>query len=99
MKQMSFDEAKRLSMIKWDMLSRGFRISELDSNEEIRLLIANCGFCERHQQYCENCEFGKAAGICQSPDSLFGKWRTASVEERPLVAKEILTLILCIKEN
>jgi len=99
MTQLSLKEAKRLSIIKWEAhVKAGGYCYPLPI--ELRNLKAGCGFCERwlkeatDRSKCKNCEFGKLAGICFEPDSLFCKWN-----EDLETATEILNIIKSIPDE
>lgn len=98
--QLSFQEAKRLSIKKWKMhVDAGGFCDGVDNDNELKHLPCNCGFCERWMRIsCDNCEFGKIAGVCQSEgySDLYSKWTMCfSVES----AQKILDTIINLEEN
>lgn len=103
-KKISFEEAKRLSILRWQAI--------VDHNpvpEECKNITCFCGFCERHdfQLYneinleCNDCEFGKAAGKCTNDDSLYGLWTLLDEEddEYKTQSLKILDVIKSLEEN
>ena len=83
-KQLSFSEAKRLSILKWEHIvkANGAYCFPLECTN----LICYCGFCERwdwqgNQEVCETqCELGMQIGVCCDNGSLYKKWHY----ERPV---------------
>ena len=73
MTQPSLKEAKRLSIIKWEAHVKAGG-DEWHYPSEIRSLCCHCGFCERWNMECEQCEFGKIAGDCTKNSSLYSLW-------------------------
>lgn len=90
--QLSLKEAKRLSIIKWEILadesktaaSKGYDIRH---HPELRNLTQYCGFCERHVAYidddgdtdvnCTDCELAVVmGGSCNQLSSLYSIWNT-----------------------
>lgn len=103
-KHLSFKEAKRLSIIKWEAIVNSNGIIK-NLPIEVENLIAKCGFCERYnadssnyQINCTQCEFGKKAGICFKQESLFMIYSTSS-NDKLRVAKLILEVIKSLKDN
>jgi hypothetical protein len=104
--QLSFEEAKRLSIIKWEAtINQGGNLYKIPRG--IRKLKHYCGFCERYKvvsnenlgEDCDRCEFGKVAGKCVLDNSLFDDWYTSRYEDRTHKAKIILECIKSLKEN
>lgn len=104
--QLSFEEAKRLSIIKWEAtIEQGGDMYDIPL--KIQPLKHYCGFCQRHkiinndiyEKDCNNCEFGKVAGECVLGDSLFNNWFISNNEYKVLKAKRILECIKSLKEN
>ncbi len=99
MEQLSFDEAKRLSIKKWEMHVRGNGESmKVYEDLELNNLLFNCGFCERHLDIsgnCDKCEFARVAGECGEEDALFTKWTDDPTKDN---AQEILDVIINLKE-
>lgn len=111
--QLSFDEAKRLSIIKWT------KIVELLENDnsfdncnitnflkqmpEISQLVADCGFCERYiknvpnRDGCAICEFGIETGYCFDEFSLFSNYIESFGYIKLRYAKQILETIKSLK--
>ena len=73
MTQLSLKEAKRLSIIKWESHVKAVG-DEWHYPSEIRSLCCHCGFCERWNMECEQCEFGKIAGDCTEDNSIYNLW-------------------------
>jgi len=71
--QLSLKEAKRLSIIKWESHVKAVG-DEWHYPSEIRSLCCHCGFCERWNMECEQCEFGKIAGDCTEDNSIYNLW-------------------------
>ena len=94
--QLSFSEAKRLSIKKWKMLAdAGGYSKEVFEDEELNPLFNCCGFCERWMFECEKCEFGKIAGECTDKGSLFSKWTWKHTKYR---TNKILNVIKNLEE-
>ena len=103
MERLSFEEAKRLSIKKWQMHvdADGLNL-EVKTDKELSELISNCGFCERHfyvSRYdpfnCSDCEFGKVGGFCWCNGSLYHKWYWSYSKES---AQKILDVIKNLEE-
>ena len=98
MEQLSFEEAKRLSIFKWEAHAKHVNGYNPLAKYDYRLekLRHSCGFCERYKKeddfykYCNRCEFGASAGYCQEKDSLFDKWVKKASSEK---AQAILDVI------
>ena len=94
--QLSFTEAKRLGIKKWQMhVDAGGHSNLTYKDEELRCLLGSCGFCERWKEKCKKCEFGKVAGKCDSEGSLFDDWVFNYTKEN---AEKILNVIKNLKE-
>ena len=100
--QLSFDEAKRLSIIKWEAIVNA-NGNKCDLPEEVENLNGKCGFCERYNaqignyhKNCPQCEFGKSAGICFKTDSLFMRYSITD-NNKLKAAKQILEIIKSLK--
>jgi len=97
MTQLSLKEAKRLSIIKWEahVKAGGY---EPNLPKELAPLAASCGFCERWNNICSGCEFGKLAGRCASWDKsdLFSIWYNKPNIEN---AQSILNIIKSIPDE
>ena len=111
--QLSFDEAKILSIIKWT------KIVELLENDnsfdncnitdflrqmpELSQLVAECGFCERYiknvsfEVGCAICEFGIETGYCTNEFSLFSNYTESFGYIKLRYAKQILEKIKSLK--
>lgn len=106
--QLSFEEAKRLSIIKWEAIVKNkgsYDERFLNNIPEIRDINAHCGFCERYDSKlgnyhvkCSSCEYGNIAGNCYSSESLFMKYHNESYN-RLSNAKKILKVIKQLNEN
>lgn len=109
--QLSFEEAKRLSIIKWEahVNADGYKSS---LPKELEVLDNDCGFCERtkqrtdytntNQKDCSICELAIANYPCSSRASLFSKWANSSWIPSPHLknkAEAVLDLIKSLKEN
>jgi len=96
MGRLSFEEAKRLSIKKWQkhVNCNGFDIY-IETDEELGKLCCTCGFCERWQMRCQYCEFGKVAGKCSSADSLHAEWCMYNTKKS---AQKILDVIKNLEE-
>jgi len=81
---LSLKEAKRLSIIKWTILSTDDGRTpaqlwhEMAQHPELMDLTNECGFCQRHDNKygvsCTECELGKVmGGICTDSNSLYHK--------------------------
>jgi len=85
--QLSLAEAKRLSIIKWELIVENNGSPEIDYPEEVSVLIHDCGFCERwrpHKSGCEKCECAKVlGGACNSMGGrdLFAIWSKNQTKE------------------
>lgn len=73
--RISLKEAKRLALIKWELIVANKGNSDIEEPEEIKYLIHSCGFCQRYRtgsgkytrSECEKCECKKAfGGTCNS---------------------------------
>lgn len=94
--QLSFSEAKRLGIKKWQMhVDAGGYSDEVYEDKELKCLRGHCGFCERWEVKCKNCEFGKVAGKCDSEGSLFDYWSYICTKEN---AERILNVIKNLEE-
>jgi len=97
--QLSFKEAKRLSILKWEHIvkANGANCYPL----ECANLKCHCGFCERwdwqgEQKICETqCELGMQIGVCCDNDSLYDKWNGDECVE---TAQAMLDAIKSVKE-
>lgn len=108
--QLSFKEAKRLSIIKWEAHashSNGYN-PFIKHDHRIEELLHGCGFCERNkkdidysfEKDCDKCEFGKIAGKCNDDNSLFNNWMIVSSGILKIkFAKDILEVIKSLNEN
>ena len=98
-KQLSFSEAKRLSILKWEHIvkANGAYCFPL----ECANLNCHCGFCERwqysgDQSTCEEqCELGMQIGICCDFNSTYDKWYDNKCKE---TAQAMLDAIKSVKE-
>ena len=103
MERLSFEEAKRLSVKKWQMhVYAGGCDKDVGTDKELYNLLCHCGFCERHKSKvkypylnCNNCEFGKVAGVCPNEGSLHDEWFWAQTKEN---AQKILDVIKNLEE-
>ena len=96
-KQLSFKEAKRLGIKKWQMhVDAGGHSNLTYKDEELRCLLGSCGFCERWKMNCEKCEFGKVGGYCHCRGSLFNKWVLQPTKEN---AEKITAILIEIDNN
>ena len=111
--QLSFEEAKRLSIIKWteivELLENNNSISNMAINDilkqmsEISELDAYCGFCERYvknisfKKGCVICEFGIETGFCMNDFSLFSNYKESFGYRKLGFAKQILETIKSLK--
>ena len=107
--RLSFDEAKKLSIIKWtkivELLENDNTITDwamvdiLKQIPEISQIVANCGFCERYikdvsfKKGCALCEFGIQTGCCVDDSSLFSKYDESFGYIKLGYAKQILETI------
>ena len=100
MSNLSFEEAKRLSIIKWEWLSTPKETRQPKMPGEIVSLLANCGFCERYEQYCRACEInmGLTDG-CFNTRHLFYLFFIADKDSKTKAAKKVLELIKNAKPN
>ena len=106
---LSFDEAKKLSIIKWtkivELLENDNSISNmaiidiLKQMPEISELDAYCGFCERYvknvsfKKGCVICEFGIKTEPCMNDFSLFSNYKESFGYRKLEFAKQILETI------
>lgn len=111
--QLSFDDAKILSIIKWtkivELLENDNSISNmaiidiLKQMPELSELDAYCGFCERYvknisfKKGCVICEFGIETGFCMDNFSLFSNYKHSSGYRKLDYAKQILETIKSLK--
>ena len=103
MEQLSFEEAKRLSIKKWEIIVKNDGescIDLLENDKELVKLRSHCGFCERmsigyYLLKCEECEFGKISGDCHKNNSYFRIWQLNKNKEN---AQNILEIIKNLKE-
>lgn len=105
--QLSFEEAKRLSIIKWKaIIEQDGILTKVP--EEIKGLRSHCGFCQRHMIFndpindrdCNNCELGKRAMPCTQKNSGYELWYSAKSETNRIhFAKQLLDTIKQLKEN
>lgn len=94
--QLSFSEAKQLGIKKWQMhVDAGGYYDLVIGDEELKCLRGRCGFCERWEVKCKNCEFGKVAGICSYRGSLYEIWSNDGTKEN---AEKILNVIKNLEE-
>jgi len=105
--QLSFEEAKRLSIIKWEAIIEQEGIL-INVPEEIKGLRSHCGFCQRHMIFndpindknCINCELGKIAMPCTQENSVYDLWYQANRRTNKIqFAKQLLEVIKSLKEN
>ena len=89
-KQLSLVEAKRLSLIKWELIVENNGSSSIQYPEELLYLPYRCGFCKRWSEKgyfgtkdCSRCECAKALkGICsEDQESIYTKWQYRSTKE------------------
>ena len=107
--QLSFEEAKRLSIIKWKAIVKAKGESSwmfLHSIDELKDLAAHCGFCERWKFdenptkfHCSRCEYGIVAGQCYNHNTLFWQFQNGRSSDDLNKAKQILKIIKSLKEN
>lgn len=97
MERLSFEEAKRLSIKKWQMHvnCNGFDMC-VGKDEELGKLICTCGFCERWQMQCQHCEFAKVTGACGYVNSSYNKWFSNRTKYK---AQKILDVIKNLEEQ
>lgn len=105
MERLSFEEAKRLAIKKWQMHvnCNGFDMDAW-ADDELYNLECTCGFCERQcyldgnilKRQCDGCEFGKVAGACTVRGSLYDKWLRKGTKHN---AQKILDVIKNLKED
>ena len=95
--QLSFTEAKRLGIKKWQMhVDAGGFSREIYDDVELMGLWGCCGFCERWKVKCEKCEFSKVAGECNGGGlDLFHIWSCDTTKEN---AEKILNVIKNLEE-
>jgi len=99
MAQLTFEEAKRLSIKKWEIIVKNDgdnSFEDLNYDEEIYRLRCKCGFCHRYNMQCTLCEFGASAGICTDKHSIYGQWEKKPNKEQ---AVQILEIIKNLKEE
>lgn len=114
MTQISFEEAKRLSLIKFRLIIDNEGKLPDEFPDELKYLKNYCGFCERWNVYnqkrgkemCCGCEFAKVQGrSCLSFYSLYQQFNTASncypdqVVEVVELAQKIYDLLNSMKED
>lgn len=113
MEQLSFEEAKRLSILKWKILSTyegEFTSMFLILPKECINLLYCCGFCERWRRKendpgfllmsCFHCEFGEIAGKCSDEGhSLYALWEKAHSSKNYSLARKHAKKILKVLEN
>ena len=96
-KYMSLYEAKRLSMIKWQMIvdNNGNKLKYTDMPLEVRTLNSSCGFCARSNKkhfyvkniiiksntVCDVCELGDLIGNCNQSNSIYYCWSKTNNDE------------------
>ena len=107
--QLSFEETKKLSIIKWTKIVELLENDNCNINDflkqmpEISQLAANCGFCERYVKNvsfkvgCAICEFGIETGYCTNEFSLFSNYTESSGYIKLRYAKQILETIKSLK--
>lgn len=111
--KISFEQAKELSIIKWESIINNtlpnFNLCA-DELNELRQHFS-CGFCWRHEftgidrkpieDTCNNCEFGKVAGYCIEDSSLYEEHISEDEDSEKFIdtAKEILEIIKNLKEE
>ena len=99
MSQLTFEEAKRLGIKKWEIIVKNGgdpSIDEINTDDELYRLVCKCGFCQRNNMQCTLCEFGASAGICTKKHSIYGLWEKNPNKEQ---AVEILEIIKNLKEG
>lgn len=99
--QLSLEEAKRLSILKWDahVQSGGF-CEHKDLPVAVQKLKSHCGFCQRWRiaetypfQGCTLCELGKITGRCTEDESLWSQWADkSSIQNATSILLAIKTL-------
>jgi len=97
--KLSFEEAKRLSIIKWELyVNHNGYTSNLPT--ELDELQSNCGLCELHKTKfwhdCDECELSIAGQACYKKDSLYNLWLENRSKQN---AKNVLNFIKSLKEN
>jgi len=100
MSKLSFETAKRLSIIKWEYIvnNNGSNDLLLKVHPELASLRASCGFCELQKEnypiFCDDCY---CFSLCNT-DSIYFRWSTAVQNNEPVpivlpLAKQILEII------
>ncbi len=107
--QLSFEEAKRLSLFKWKILLTNPLSKAIDifhANLELDNLKHYDGFCERWSYNdstymdCPKCEFGKIAGRCLMETSLYYKYHMEkNLSLKKKIIKQICNVIKNLKPN
>ena len=100
-------EAKRLSLIKWNLIVEG---KDYENHPKLKHIKYCCGFCERWKDIgncddyvsdcgCDQCVFAHELGnICYDDQGLFMRWHDCrSSKARKTKAKQILEHIKNIK--
>lgn len=109
-----FKEAKRLSIIKWELISgpcAGYSImqscldkSQQEKYQEIRNLPRECGFCTYYSYrpgvsgLCRLCPLDVMGQNCNKSSSIFTKWGYCNKSSYELKAKYSLEMLNFIKE-
>lgn len=104
---MTFSEAKRLSLLKWEFLKKFDYKSNsygalIKTFPELEKLAHYCGFCERHKKDsdCKKCPIDKAGEGCYIHNSIFSLWALFNTPElKRKYASDMYNLILSLEEK
>ena len=91
-KKITLKEAKRLSILKWEMVVKG-KIDNVCEQPELMKLKHYCGFCELFwDEQCKGCPlFIDDKMSCNHHDHPFNKWAHG---EDIYHAKDVLNLVI-----
>lgn len=96
----TFDEAKRLSIKKWQMIVDNGGVydeSVIENDPELRELYYHCGFCHLRKGDCSVCELNINGELsCSWGEHPFNVW---SLEPNTQNAVAVLDLVKCAKEG
>ena len=104
MKELTLKEAKRLSILKWELIvnNKGC-LGSIEDHNELKDLFNQCGFCEKYldnsaNPYCGECPLViEGIGWCDSDEHPFSQWSNEDEGFDQEKAQAVLDLIKSVK--
>ena len=99
-----FEEAKRLSIMKWELLlEKPFDYDRIRNHPEFLHLTSRCGMCEYYESDCDLCPLDDHTNECAKEHAIFWsyvdpKYGLRNEVEAKIWAKRLLDRIKEIKE-